>query len=657
MKKLKLLKYGIFLSFFILGSANSLYSQNSYLISNVNIIDVQNGRILFERNVLLEDGIIKTVSNKRPSANNFDEIDGKGKYLIPGLINMYTHVNEDNLWLYLANGQTTVKDAPSHLTALGLRDKINKGEIIGPRIFAVGLRATGMPAPYPSQQPIRTAEEGIAQVREAKRLGYDGMFIYGSCDEDTYQPILDEAEKLDIQITGHFPQNVDLETALNKTQKSFDNLTGITRGGKLRLDKEKFISGLLSTGQAITPTLTVHRLWSESDKKDIIYNSIPKEYISNKMKANWLPVANGSGTYPYNEVANLIKEMYQRGVQLYIGSDGGYPLIVNGFSYHDEIQNFSEIGISNTEILKIATFESAKFLGFKNLGLVRENYLADLVLLDKNPLKDIKNLKTINHVFVRGKPFTKSEIDKQLENLKKRLSAPRDRFTEWKSIIETWDKENLKKYHLTNNNLVVGEEILNIKKEDDRNFTISSINVMDGPDARESYLRAQIRNRKMDSLHVKSITPEGIYEATITTNKTTAFIKGTAPFHGNFEYKESLETGTLLLGPFTSRYFEMDMVANYVLAIMLKRDLQTNQADQLPVVQIELNSEEYGKNLIVDNSEYTILKIGDKNFKIIHKGMSGFRSITTPSNVIDILLDDINEVIEIRQNNKLIKRI
>jgi len=202
----------------ILGAGLMSNAQKTILISKVNIIDVERGDIQQNKYVLIEDGVIISIEDGLPSKKAEKIIDGQSKYLVPGLINMYTHANEDNLWLYLANGQTTVKDAPSHLTALGLRDRINKGELVGPRIFAVGLRATGMPAPYPSQQPIRTADEGIAQVREAKRLGYDGMFIYGSCDKDTYLPILEVAEKLDLHITGHFPQNVDLDIALNQTK-------------------------------------------------------------------------------------------------------------------------------------------------------------------------------------------------------------------------------------------------------------------------------------------------------------------------------------------------------------------------------------------------------------------------------------------------------
>jgi len=641
----------------LLGMALPVNAQNTVLIRDVNLIDVQSATIQKNKDVLIEDGIIKSIADDLLATKVDLTIKGENKYLIPGLINMYTHVNEDNLWLYLANGQTTIKDAPSHLTALGLRDRINNGELVGPRIFAVGLRATGMPAPYPSQQPIRTAKEGIAQVQEAKRLGYDGMFIYGSCDKDTYQPIIEEAEKLNLHISGHYPQNVDMKIALNSTQRSFDNLTGITRRGKIRFDKEAFIDGLLRSNQAITPTLTVHRLWSQSDKKDSIYAAIPKEYIPNKMKANWLPVTNGSGSYPYEEVANLIKEMYERGVPLYVGSDGGFPMVVNGFSYHDEIRNFSEIGISNDEILKMATIQSAEFLGYENLGLVKEGYLADLVLLDENPLEDIKNLKRIDHVIVRGKAFGNEQIQAQLDRLKERLKSNTNRFRKWQSVIVSWEQENVTSYRHINNQIVVGEEKIYVQKEDKRNFNLTAINVMDGPDFRESLMYTRIRNRKVDSLYVKSITPEGIYEATISTNKTTAIIKGTAPFHGEFEFEEPLESGTLLLGPFTSRYFEMDMAANYILAMLLKRSLKANQADQLPVIQIELNSEEYGKKLIVDNSEYTILKMNDSNFKIIYKGMSGHRTITTPSNVIDVVTDDKNEVIEIKQNNKSINKI
>ena len=100
---------------------NLAIAQNSILIKNIKIIDVENGNIQKGKYVIVKNDLIKSITNKKPSGKFDIEINGKNKFLMPGMVNMYTHVNEDNLWLYLANGQTTVKDAPSHLTALGLK--------------------------------------------------------------------------------------------------------------------------------------------------------------------------------------------------------------------------------------------------------------------------------------------------------------------------------------------------------------------------------------------------------------------------------------------------------------------------------------------------------------------------------------------------------
>lgn len=636
----------------------SIHGQhNDILFSKVNIVDVENERVMRNQYVTVENGLIGYIGRKRPERNFEREIDVENKFMVPGLINMYTHVNEDNLWLYLANGQTTVRDAPSHLSALGLRDRIAQGSITGPRIFAVGLRATGMPAPYPTQQPIRTPEEGIAQVREAKRLGYDGMFIYASCDSDTYHPISREAQRQNLNLSGHYPQQVTLDLALNSSQSSFDNLTGLTRRGDLRVNKDQLIQGLATTGKAIIPTLTVHRLWAASNNRDSIWDSVATEYIPNKMKANWLPIENGSGDYPYGKVAELIKEMYDAGVTILLGSDGGYPLVIPGFSYHDEIANFSALGIPNGAILKMATVQAASHLGFEDLGLIKEDYLADLLILEGNPLKNIDHLKQIRYIVVNGNLIDRSAIDDGLQLLQEGIDNKEDRFAKWDTIMNQWPLDSIISYQITHNKLLVGEERLLITHGPNSDFTLESVNAMDGPEARETYLYASIRGRKMDSLYVKSVATEGTYEVTVSTDKTTATITGSAPYHGTFRYEEPLVSGTLLLGPFMSRYYEMDMVANYVLAMLLKRRLEIDQADHLPVVQIELNSEEYGENLIVDTSGYTILKGDHQQYKLMYQGMSGYRSITSTLNVIDVRVGENQVPLDIKQNGKHIRQI
>lgn len=627
----------------------------SILISNCHVVQVESGALLPNQYVVIMGRLIKSVTAEKPSGQFDMEIEADGKFLMPGLINMYTHVNEDNLILYLANGQTTVKDAPSHLTALGLRERIRSGDLVGPRIFAVGLRATGLPAPYHSQQPARTEAEAREQVRESKRLGYDGMFIYGSCDPAIYWAIIEEASKLDFHISGHFPLHVNLDEALNKTQISFDNLTGLTRRGELLVNNDSLLQGMLEKGQAITPTLTVHRLWSLSDKNDSIYEAIPKEFIPHKMKASWSP-GNGSGTYPYDKITDLIKSMYDKGIPIYIGSDGGYPMVVNGFSYHQELENLHEIGVPTDELLWIATKKSAEFLNYENLGLVKEGFLADLLLLDENPLEDIKNLQTISFVFVNGQPFSEEYLEGKLDELKRKIENPGDRFDPWTEVTSSWKEEDsIIHYSVIKHDVEVGEEKIRIDLRDKRNFTLESINIMDGPDMRETYTYVSVSDRKVDSLSIKSVTPEGAYIATISTNKTQANINGTAPFHGDFSYTASIYPGTLLLGPFTSRYFDLDIGINYVLAMLMSRPLSMGEADQLPVIQVELNSEEYGRKLIVDDSEYTIYRENESTYKIIHQGFSGYRTITRPSFVLDVQVNSTGIPVRIGEHETIFK--
>ncbi|MEP5611087.1 MAG: hypothetical protein ABJP45_02500, partial [Cyclobacteriaceae bacterium] len=264
--------------------------------------------------------------------------------------------------------------------------------------------------------------------------------------------------------------------------------------------------------------------------------------------------------------------------------------------------------------------------------------------------------KEINYVFVQGQVMSSTVLSDELNKLKNRLSNERDRFDHWENVIVDWDPESILEYEFRNNNVLVGEEKIRVVKESERTFTLESINVMDGPDFRETYMYASIINRRMDSLHISSITPEGTYTASISTTKTSALITGAAPFHGEFAYEENLEAGTLLLGPFTSRYFELDIMANYMLGMMLKRSrLEDGGADQLPVIQIELNSEEFGKNLIVDNSDFTILRENQNQYKIIYNTFSGYRSITASSFVVNVKLNDKNTVEKISSSGREIR--
>ncbi|MBO6525257.1 MAG: amidohydrolase family protein [Balneolaceae bacterium] len=624
-------------------------AQSTFVLDNVHILTMDSEEVLTNYSVMISEGVIKQMapSGEFDKYNNVKIIDGQGKYLLPGFINMYTHISRESLPLYLANGQTTVRDAPSHIAVLGLREGIKSGEYIGPEIYSIGLRATGMPAPYHSQQPTITPEEGREQVREAIRLGYDGMMIYATCSPSTYEAIMDEAKKHDFPISGHWPMYVDNEVAISGYQSTYDNFTGITRGGNLRFDEEFLIDGLKMYDKAVVPTISIHRLWATSHLDHELYESLLLEYVPTKMKASWIPDGDPSepSTYNYGNVERLIKRMHDEGIQLFVGSDGGYPMAVHGFSFHDELQAFVDAGIPEFSTLKYATVDAARYLGKEKTGLVKEGYEADLVLLAGNPLENIAESKNVEGLVLDGKWLSKEFLDEQLEGVARNISSSRDRFAGWENYLEKNAGSEEFHYSYSSFGEQIGEEKIIIDRESSRNFVMQAVSVVDGPDFRETYAYFRINGRQIDSLSVIVKGADGNSHISAYRSGRKVIVEGEAPFHGAFKYEEPFLPGMLLLAPFTSRYFDIDILANYQLGLMLSKSLSEGQADQLPSVQIEMNSEEFGRKYIVDRFDLTVYRNKDEGenqiFTFIHPGFSGYRSLTQPSfNVKAIVRDN-----------------
>ena len=641
---------------------NSLFLQNQFAISNVNVIPMHKVGIIMNQTVLVGNGTIEKIGD---SGNinippHYTVVDGTGKYLLPGFINMYTHVNESNLLLYLANGQTTIRDIPSHINVLGLRDKVARGELLGPRILSYGLRATGAPAPYHSQQPIFTADQGREQVKEAKRLGYDGMMIYATCAPDTYQAILEEAEKLDFPISGHFPLFVESSEVFEGKQREFDNLTGITRRGKLRLEKSLLLEQLKKYEKCITPSLAVHYSWTLSHKKDSLFSSSLLEYIPTKLKAAWKPDSNAhqpASDYPYHEVAQLIKEVSDNNIQLFLGSDGGYPLVIPGFSYLDEMKLFSEAGISNRKILEYATIDAANFLKLYDIGSIEVGKRADLLLLSHNPLIDIENVRKIEGVAINGNWLPHADLQESLINLKEENKAPKNRFNKWNQYLKNDKNSTQLKYSFRINGEEVGQQIILLDSLENNTFAVRSVMVADSPYHRETYSYHQVKNNSIDSLFIYNVGSEGLTQATLTTRKDSSYIFGQSPYHGTFSYEKFSPYGTQLWSPFISRYFDLDNVVNYHLAITLQGGIKAGEANQFNCIQVELNSEEFGEKYILDEALVTIYRKEDDQYQIIYPGFSGYKNRTSLPFNVSVKTDTNNYIDTIEYNDYSIIKI
>ncbi|WOD44037.1 amidohydrolase family protein [Hwangdonia lutea] len=630
----------VFFLFVLCVASLKLKAQNQVAIVNANVVPMTSEIVLKAQTILISNGTITDINSSKSVKvpNGYRVIDAKGGYVLPGFINMYTHVNEANLMLYLANGQTTVRDIPSHINVLGLREQIKDGKVIGPRIIAYGLRATGAPAPYHSQQPIFNIDQAKAQVREAKRLGYDGMYVYATCLPETYKPILDEAKKIGLPISGHFPIFINENTVLKSKQPEFTNLTGITRGGKLVMDKAKLISLLKHCDKAVTPSLAVHKTWSLSHKKDSLYNSIYTQYIPPKLRATWKPdtIPNQSPSkYPYANVAQFVKDLSDNNIQLFLGSDGGYPLVVPGFAYLDEMKLFVEAGISNYKTLKYATVDAARFLKLSDVGTIEIDKRAELIVLGANPLKDISAIKTIEGVMHNHHWMDKDHLKNELLKLDKSINRVNDMFHDWKPKLKTNSKTTQLNYNFYSNDVLVGQQRILIDSLENNNISIRSVMVVDAPDYRHTYSCHRINGKTIDSLSIENKGSEGTTRVNAFKKQDSVLVLGQSPFHGKFSYKKFAPPNTQLWNPFISRYFELDNMVNYHLAYVLNKRLKLNEADMFKAIQIELNSEEYGEKYIVDQAMVTIIKTSEQDFRLIYPGFSGYANRTRlPFNVL-----------------------
>jgi imidazolonepropionase-like amidohydrolase len=389
-------------------------------------------------------------------------LDGKGKYLIPGLWDMHVHtVGPSYLPLYLANGVTGIRDmhAMDPGAIFGLRKQVQEGKQPGPRIVAAGPLVDG-PKPFvPGALVAANAEAGREAVRKLKKMGADFVKVYTKLPREAYLAIADEAKKQGLPFAGHVPESVSAAEASDLGQKSIEHLTGVElacsdREAELRREAAAALAKadnqaaweLLArigaqAGDSFSdrkaralyvrfvrnstwqvPTLSVLRsLVSLDDPK---FTADPRlKYMPPSLHSYWalkLSPETAAGLKRASKRATrLVRAMHQAGVPFLAGTDTSNPYIFPGFSLHDELALLvSEGGFTPLEALQAATREPARFLGReKDLGTVEPGKLADLVLLDADPLADIHNTTKIAAVVADGRLLPRRELDRMLADV------------------------------------------------------------------------------------------------------------------------------------------------------------------------------------------------------------------------------------------------
>jgi len=409
-------------------------------ITHVNVIDVIGGRIVPDSTVIINGSSIVSVTQRGAAPANARVIEGRDKFLIPGLWDMHAHTQmsgESWLALDVANGVTGIRDMGSDLDyILKVRDATSSGRIVGPRIFAAGPILDDAPGEWPFRMRVKTAEEGRAAVQLLKRRGVDLIKVHDHTPREAFFAIADEARRQNLPLAGHLPRGVTAEQAIDAGQGDIEHLSNLQlwrpcsgRGAYRPEACRSFFEMLARRGIWQTPTIAA---WSELGTIGTPASQISADrmaYASKSIKEFW---AGNQSLFATPEVVRQMRataevaavvtsDMAKAGVPILAGCDG----MIAGFCLHDELAAMVRGGMSPLAALQTATLNAAKYFKIEQTaGSIASGKRADLVLLDANPLSDITNVGRIRAVILAGRPMDRNELDAMLADVKAKAGHP-----------------------------------------------------------------------------------------------------------------------------------------------------------------------------------------------------------------------------------------
>jgi imidazolonepropionase-like amidohydrolase len=443
-------------------------SQPTLVLRGVTVINTTNGVLQPAVDVLISGDRISSVGPQETIAlpKGVQVVQATGKFLIPGLWDMHVHAHREGRHelfypLFVANGVTGIREMGSHLASLlALRAAWNS-EVLGPQVIWSTPMFDGVPPSWSHGLSIETPESARSLVRCMKTLGFDFLKIYDRIPRDAYFALADEAKKIGIPFAGHVPITVTPAEVSRAGQKSIEHLQlvlescipgGIEHamvavGGDNigvsspvwlanslpnydQVAAQKLFKEFAANGTWHVPTLAWNWGAYFVDDEEVVRD--PRLiYVMPEIRKRWegyrhsvKPEDLAAGKLLAKRWVQLAGELHRAGVGLLAGTDvSDDPYLCAGFSLHDELGLLVDAGLTPLEALQAATLNVAKFFSkTESLGTVASGKVADLVLLDANPLEDIRNTRRIHAVVLRGQLLNRAKLDQILEQVKKLVS-------------------------------------------------------------------------------------------------------------------------------------------------------------------------------------------------------------------------------------------
>jgi imidazolonepropionase-like amidohydrolase len=421
--------------------------RGTIVIAGVSVVPMDREEVLQNQTVIVENGRITYVGAQRNPPTGATVVDGRGKFLMPGIAEFHAHVPNGAvahraLTLYALAGVTTARGMLGQPAHLALRDSIRNGQLFGPRVLTSG--------PSFNNNSVSSPGVAITMVTDQKNAGYDLLKIHPGVPRVAFDSLAATANRLRIPFSGHVPLEVGLDAAITAKYSTIDHLDGFIEamyngpqpltaavdgffglGIVRQLDTSRFqpiVERVKASGVAMVPTQILMDNYTNDKTGEQLTSGPEFRYWLPQVVTNWRNMKNNLLEQPpapreqQQEFTALrrrfIKTLYDSGVPFLLGSDAPQFWNVPGFSAHRELGALVAAGLTPYQALRTGTVNVARFLGEEGLsGVVRQGARADLILVDGNPLQDIANTLRISGVVVNGRWIGAAERNAMLASL------------------------------------------------------------------------------------------------------------------------------------------------------------------------------------------------------------------------------------------------
>ncbi len=429
------------------------------IFENVNVIPMTSEIVLEGQSVVIRGGKIYRIAAAADvtGGSKSTVIEGKGKYLVPGISEMHAHIPQpgpgrdrvrETLLLYLSNGITTIRGMLGHPSHLELKKDVLSGTVLGPTIYTSSPSMNG--------NSIPTKEKADSSVRAHQAAGYDFLKVHPGIKLDVFNVMVATANEVGIGYSGHVPFKVGIKRAIESKFGSVDHVDGFIEGivpddqrlseaengffgfNSAQIGDEGMISYLVNMTVEhkvwVVPTQSLFDRWASPEDSEILGAQPEMKYMPKSQVETWKNNKKDFLSQDYFSVKKyekfnglrkkIIKALNENGHGLLLGSDAPQVFNVPGFSIQHEMKGMADAGLSAFDVIKSGTVNVAKFFGKEGeFGVVREGATADLILLNANPLDDISNMKEIDGVMVRGQWLDRQFLDSELGKIATKYAA------------------------------------------------------------------------------------------------------------------------------------------------------------------------------------------------------------------------------------------